>query len=141
MYMDREISKYVPVQFVFGQDAVAASQTDVQLPVAVGEASEAVTGYTALFGGWLLGITADLSAAGTAGVFTVGPTIAGTEKTGLQLTMGTTTTQRDFLTRPELIPFSAGDLIGAEITTDGSWDGLTADLAVVVYAIYDLEGI
>jgi hypothetical protein len=35
----------------------------------------------------------------------------------------------------------AGDLIGAEITTGGTWDGTTADLAVVVWVLLYLDGV
>ena len=39
------------------------------------------------------------------------------------------------------IPVAAGDEIGAEITTGGTWDGTSSDLCVVVWVLLNLEGI
>ena len=36
---------------------------------------------------------------------------------------------------------AAGDRIGAEITTGGTWDGTTADLVVTVWVLLYLDGI
>lgn len=120
------------VALVFGQDALAASQTDVQLPVVMGEASQAVAGYTMPTAGEVLYLTADLSAAGSAGTLTIGATIGGTEDADSTLSITTETTKVKTLTRNTMV-FAAGDILGAEITTDGSWNGTTADLAVVIY--------
>ena len=138
--IERVIAKGQLVAYCFGQDAVAASQTDVQLPVAIGEASQAVTGYTMPFDGEIVAICADLSAAATAGSLTVGPTVGGTEKTDPTLSITTETTKRDKALR-SVAAFSAGDILGAEITSDASWDGTTADLAVTVYVLLHIEGI
>lgn len=128
------------VQCNFGQDAVAASQTDVQLPVTIGEASQAVDSYVAPWYGDVVGIAYTLSAAGTTGVFTIGPTINGTENTSFSQTVGTTTEGYASIPRGKMA-LKPGDNIGAEITTDGSWDGTTADLAVQVFVLYRLRGI
>lgn len=138
--IERVIAKGQLVPLVFGQDAVAASQTDVQLPVAVGEASQAVTGYTMPFEGEIVAVCADLSAAATAGSLTVGPTVGGTEKTDPTLSITTETTKRDKALRGTAV-FAAGDIIGAEITTAAGWDGTTADLAVTVWVLLHVEGI
>ena len=45
MHMTHDASAGQLVVYNFGQDAVAANQSNVQLPVTIGEASQAVTGY------------------------------------------------------------------------------------------------
>lgn len=140
MQIERIIAQGQLVPYVFGQDALAASQTNVQLPVAVGEASQAVTGYTMPFGGEIVAIAADLSAAGSAGSLTIGATIAGTEGADPTLSITTETTKKDTAVRGTA-RFNAGDVLGAEITTDGSWNGTTADLAVTVYVLLYVDGI
>lgn len=138
--IERRIAKGQMVALKFGQDALAASQTDVQLPAVMGEASQAVLGYTMPFDGEVIAITADLSAAATTGTLTVGPTKGGTEFGDPTLSITTQTTRRDTCARGTAT-FVAGDIIGAEITTSGTWDGTTADLLVVVYVIQSLEGV
>lgn len=140
--ISRVIAKGQLVPLVFFQDNLAASQTDVQLLVneVASAAANAVSGYTMPFDGEIVAVTADLSAAATAGTLTVGPTVGGTEKTDPTLSITTQTTRRDVASRGAAV-FSAGDIIGAEITTDGSWDGTTADLAVIVWVILHVEGI
>ena len=140
MHITHDASKGQLVAFVFGQDAVAASQTDVQLPTAIGEGSQAVTGYTMPFAGDVVALAYDLSAAGTTGTFTIGATIGGTEDADTTVTVGTTTTGRKIIQRGAC-RFAAGDILGAEITTGGTWDGTTADLAVVVYVLLGMEGV
>jgi hypothetical protein len=142
MQIERITARGQLVPLVFMQDAVAASQTDVQLPIAevTAGAAHAVTAHCMPFAGEVVGISYVLSAAGTAGVFTIGPTIDGTEVSGLTQTVGTTTEGRATVARGTAA-FNAGDQIGAEITTDGSWDGTTADLGVVVWVILQVEGI
>lgn len=140
MHVTNSASKGQVVAYLFGQDAVAASQTNVQLPTAIGEASQAVTGYTMPFDGDVVGLTYDLSAAGTTGTFTIGVTVGGTENDDTTMTVGTTTAGHLAIPRGTC-RVSAGDLLGAEITTNGSWDGTTADLAVVVYVLLALDGI
>lgn len=142
MQMERVIAKGQLVKFTFMQDAVAASQSDVQLPIAEvnAGAGNAIDEYHVPFAGEIIGISYSLSAAGTAGAFTLGPTLAGTEKTALTQTVGTN--QRGYATVPRgTIPFDAGARLGAELTTDGSWDGTSADLLVTVWALLYLEGI
>jgi hypothetical protein len=142
--IDRVTAKGQLVPLVFMQADVAASQTDVQLSVAaVDNAADdqlAVVGYTMPFEGEIVAITADLSAAATAGTLTVGPTVGGTEKVDPTLSITTQTTRRDAARRGTAV-FNAGDIIGAEITTGGTWDGITADLLVTVWVILHLEGI
>lgn len=142
MQIDRTIAKGQLVQLTFMQDAVAASQTDVQLPIAEvnAGAGNAVDGYVMPFGGEIVAVSWLLTAAGTAGTFTIGPTVGGTEKTTLTQTVGTATSGRGVVPRGTVL-FNAGDSIGAEITTNGSWDGTTADLGVSVWVLLYLDGI
>lgn len=140
--IDRVISKGQLVPLVFMQDAVAASQTDVQLPIAEvnAGAGNQIVGYIMPFAGEIVSISWQLTAAGTTGSFTIGPTVGGTEKTALTATVGTSTSGRPTVIRGT-VPFAAGDEIGAEITTAVGWDGTSADLCVVVWVLLYLEGI
>lgn len=142
MQIDRTIAKGQLVPLVFMQDALAASQTDVQLLIAevASAASNAIDGYVMPFAGEIIGITARLSAAATTGTLTVGPTVNGTEKTDPTLSITTAVSASDTAPRGTSA-FVAGDLIGAEITTGGTWDGTTADLGVVVWVLLYLDGI
>lgn len=142
MQLDRVIARGQLVPLTFMQDAVAASQTDVQLPIAEvnAAAGNAIAGYIAPFDGEVIAVSWILSAAGTAGSFTVGPTVGGTEKTALTLTIGTAASGRGKVARGSVM-FSAGDEIGAEITTNGSWDGTSSDFAVTVWVLLYLDGI
>lgn len=140
MNITRDASAGQLVVLNFGQDALAASQTDVQLPVTMGEASQAVTGYEAPFSGDVVAVAYSLSAAGSAGTLTIGATVGGTEDADTTITI---TTETDgYLRVPRgKCSFAAGAQLGAEITTDGSWNGTTADLSVQLYVLYALEGI
>jgi hypothetical protein len=140
MVITRDASAGQLVCYTFGQDALAANQTDVQLPVTIGEASQAVTGYEAVWDGDIVAVGYSLSAAGSAGTLTIGATLAGTEPTASTITV-TTATDGYLRIKRGTIPVTAGQQIGSEITTDGSWNGTTADLATQVYVLYRLEGI
>jgi hypothetical protein len=142
MQIDRTIAKGQLVGLTFMQDAVAASQTDVQLPIAevTAGAANAIAGYVMPFAGEIIGISWLLSAAGTAGTFTIGPTVGGTEKTSLTQTVGTAASGRGTVVRGTY-PFAAGDEIGAEITTNGSWDGTSSDLGVTVWVLLYVDGV
>ena len=138
----REIAKGQLVQLTFMQDAVAASQTDAQLPIAEvnAGAGNAIDGYVMPFPGEIVAVSWLLSAAGTAGVFTIGPTIGGTESTALTQTVGTAANGRGVVPRGTA-QFAAGANVGCEITTNGSWDGTSSDLGVSVWVLLYLEGI
>lgn len=140
MQIELGASKGQLIALAFGQDALAASQTDVQLNVALGEASQVVAGYAMPWAGEIVGIGYATSAAATAGTLTIGATIGGTEDADTTATV-TTGTSGYLRVARGACRFSAGDLIGAEITTSASWDGTTADLSVVVYALVSLEAI
>lgn len=137
-----ETAKGQLVALVFGQDAVAASQTDAQLNVmeVASAAALAVDGYTMPFAGEVVGISYVLSAAATAGVGTIGATVGGTEDADTTLAMGTSAGNYKRVARGSA-RFVAGNKIGCELTTDGSWDATTADLAVTVWVLLEMEGI
>lgn len=135
-----DTSKGQLVPFYFGQDAVAASQTAVQIPAVMAEASQVNAGYTVPFSGEIVAISAMLSVAGTAGTFAIGPTIGGAADLDAQLTVGTATNPYVRVPRGKM-PFVAGNEIGCEITTSAGWDAITADLQVTVWALVYLAGI
>jgi hypothetical protein len=140
--LSREASKYPLLPLVFGQDALAASQTDVQLPPVAGEASQANDGYTMPFAGEIVAVSGRLSAAGSAGTLTIGANINGTEVAASTVTV--TTSQVPTKTVPRGTRagrFAAGAVIGCEITTDASWNGTTADLVAMVLVQLTLDGI
>lgn len=142
MQIDRTIAKGQLVQLTFMQDAVAASQTDVQLPIAEvnAAAGNAVDGYVMPFDGEIVGVSAMTTAAATTGTLTVGATVGGTEKTATTVTFTTQTSRRVTVPRGTA-GFVAGDIIGAEITSGGTWDGTAADLGVSVWVLLYIDGI
>lgn len=138
--IERIISRGQLVGLTFIQDAVAASQTDAQLQLIDATAAAASTEYCMPFAGEVIGVSYALTAAGTTGTFTIGATIAGTEVASSTLTVGTNT--KDSIALPRgTAAFDAEALIGAEITTGGTWDGTTADLVVTVWVLLYIDGI
>ena len=126
----------------FAQDAVAASQSDVQLNVmeVASGATLAVDEVVMPFDGCVIGLGYSLSAAGTAGVFTIGASVNGTENATTTQTVGTNQRSTAKFKR-DAVRFVAGDRLGVEITTDGNWDGTTADLLVGLWVLVKLVGI
>jgi hypothetical protein len=123
----------------FAQLNVAASQTGVALAVA--GLSGGPIGETMPFDYGLVAVAYDLSVAGTTGAFTINPTINTTAiASTYQATVGTTTKGKVIIPRG-LVRGVAGDVLGVKITTAGSWDGTTGDLAVTLYVLVGLEGI
>lgn len=129
------------VPFLFAQDAVAASQTDVQLNIieVASAAALAIDGISMPWAGSVVGISVNLSAAATAGQMTVGVTLDGTEQAATVQTI-TTATAATAVFNQAAVRFAAGAKLGAEITTNGAWDGTSADLAVFVYVLLDCQG-
>lgn len=138
-----ETAKGQLVPLVFAQDAVAASQTDVQLNIIETGATTGaldVAEYVMPFAGEIVAVSYALSAAATAGSLGIGATVNGTEDADTTQTV--TTAQRGYgKVLREKARFVAGDRIGAEITTSGTWDATTADLAVTVWVLLQIEGI
>lgn len=127
------------VPLYFTQDAVAASQTDARLFVGeYGTGVTAVNEYTMPFGGEIVAVSHELSAAASAGSMTVGADVNGTEDADSTYTVTTSSAGYKRVSRGKA-QFAAGDRIGAEITTDGSWNATTADLLVVVWVLLYLE--
>lgn len=134
-----------PIKLValsFCQDNVAASQSNVQLNVGevASAATLAVDGITMPWAGTIVGISYNLSAAATAGAMTIGPTVNGTEAADPTLAVTTAASGSDTALRA-VATFAAGDRIGAEITTDGSWDGTSSDLVVTVWALVEITAV
>lgn len=136
--ISRETSKGQLVALDFTQDALAASQSNVQLSGT--DVSQGGDGYTMPFAGQVVAVTADTTVAATAGSLTVGATVGGTEDADTTLTITTETAKRKVCPRGSA-SFVAGAKIGAEITTSGTWDGVTADLAVIVWVLLELDGV
>lgn len=142
MQITNELSRWQLVPLVFMQDAVAASQTNVQLPIAEvnGGAGNTVDGYVMPFEGEIIAISAALTAAATAGSLTAGPTIAGTEKSDPTLSITTETAKSDTCGRGKA-KFAKNAVIGAEITSNAAWDGTSSDLCVTVWVLLKIMGI
>lgn len=136
----RNTSRGQLVPLIFAQDAVAASQTDVQLVVPGETTTPLVEGYEMPFPGEVVALSYTLNAAGTAGTFTIGATLNGTEDTDTTVTVGTNTANYTVIPRGKMV-FNASDSLGVEITTNGSWDGTTSDLSVVLWVLLYLDGI
>lgn len=135
MYQER-IAITNPVACLTGwfDTDVAASQTNVQL-IMVGSA--AGDGIVMPVAGYVIGLTASLTAAATAGSLTIGVTKDGTEWAGTTQTVTTGTEVRALFSTSANYRFAAGEQIGVEITTDGSWDGTTSDLDVQVWVVFE----
>ena len=122
---------------VFGpwQDVdVAASQTDVQLLLC----ATGPDGIVMPKAGWIVGLFWTLSAAGSAGALSIGATIDGVEKTATTQAITTAAEgHAEFKTKDVAPRFAAGEQIGSEITTDGSWNGTTSDLAVFLAVVFE----
>lgn len=142
MQIERIVARGQLVPLTFMQDNVAASQSDVQLTIAevATPSANAVDSYRMPWAGEVVAVSAVLSAAGSAGTLTVGPTIGGTECTDPTLSITTATSASDYCPRGTN-QFAAGALIGAEITTDGSWNGTSSDLGVTVWVLLYVDGI
>lgn len=138
--LDRSTSRGQLVPFVFGQATVAANQTDVQLVAAIGEAAQAVDGYVLPWECEVVAISYQLTAAASAGSLTIGASVGGTEDTDTTATVTTATSGSKRVPR-EKCRLTAGQVLGVEITTNAGWNGTTADLSVVVWALANVEGI
>lgn len=140
MAIDRVTSRGQLVALPFAQDAVAASQTDVQLVTPGETTTPLVVGYEAPWDGEVVALAYTLDTAGAAGTLTVGVTIDGTEDADTTISVGTSA--NGYLRVPRgKCRFVAGQQIGAEITTDATWDGTASDLGAQVYVLYYMTGI
>lgn len=141
--MERIIAKGQLVPYLFAQDAIADAQSAVAMNIMETTATTStlpVTEYVIPWDFEIVGISVVSSEARTAGTATVDATINGTV-TGLQAILDATNTFRDTGIQPRNTDVGvAGDRIGVKLTT-ASWTPVTADIAVVVYALVHLEGI
>jgi hypothetical protein len=112
---------------------VAASQTDAQLVLPAGN-----DGIVMPKAGHVIGLLWTLTAAGSAGSLTIGVSIDGTEVAATRQTITTAAEGYPTWMVSDVAPaFAAGQQIGVEITTDGSWNGTTADLTVYLIVVFD----
>jgi len=111
----------------FYQDNVTASQSAVALNMTCSSAT-AITGIPAIRAGSIIGISVTSNEARSAGVLTVDATIAGSV-TGLQAVLDDNPTTQAVTTQAkDADTFTAGQLLGIKITTDGDWAPTTADI-------------
>lgn len=138
------IAKGQLVPLHFFQADLAASQTDVQLSVAAvdnaGDDQLQSTEYAMPFAGEVVAVSWATSAAATAGTLSIGATFAGTEDTDTTQSITTAVSGYGAVARGKAT-FAAGALVGCEITTNGSWDGTSADLVATVWVLLYLAGI
>lgn len=139
----RGTSKGQMVALVFGQTDLAVSQTDVQLVVALGESGQANDGYCVPWDFEVYAVSYTLTAAATAGTGGIGVTINGTEDTDSTLAFVIdSATVKGYRRVPRgKVRGVAGDVVGVELTTDGSFAPITTDLSVVVWVTPQLTGI
>lgn len=141
MQIVNSLGRYQLVPLVFAQDAVADAQTAVALFCQQVHGAVALDNiaYTMPFSGEVIGITSNLTAAGSAGTLTVVPTIDTTACTDPSAAITTEVVQSDTCRRGTN-PFAAEAAIGANITT-ASWNGTTSDLVVIVWVLLKVSGI
>ena len=126
------------LDLLFVQDNLAASQTDAALNIqeVASAAALLIQGLSMPWAGSVVGISVDTSAAATAGSLAVSVTKGGTKQTATTQTL-TTETAKTAVFQQGAVPFVAGDKLGVKITTSGTWDAITADLAVRVFVLMD----
>jgi hypothetical protein len=139
----RDTSKGQLVALGFGQTDLAASQTDVQVTSYLGEAAQTNDGYTLPWDFDIVGISYQLTAAVTAGAGGIGATINGTEDadTTLAFLADSTTVKGYKRVARGACPGVAGDVVGLELTTNGTFAPITTDLNAIVWVIAYLEAI
>ena len=143
--IERCIAKGQLVPLHFYQEAVAASQTSVDLKVAEvhGAVAHDALYYEAPWEFDIVAMSVTASAAGSAGTLTVVPTIATTAKAAPSVIQTTAAYGPGSYTRAKrgTVCGAAGDAIGAQLTTDGSWNGTTVDIVVTLWVLFHLKAI
>jgi hypothetical protein len=141
MQINNTLSKWQLVPLLFAQDAVAASQTAAALATTDANNSVALNVYyTMPFAGEIIGASANLDTAGTAGTLTVNPNLAGTAVTDPAISITTLAYGSDTCKRGTNA-FAANARIGCKITTSATWDGTSSDLQVIVWVLLNVSGI
>ena len=117
----------------FYQDNVAVNQTDVALTV-LGDAVR--VDYPMVRAGSITGIVVWTSESRTASSATVTTTLDGTGTTPATV-IATTSAKLNYKTQGRnMVKFTAGQRIGVDITTTGTWAPITADFIVGVEVEY-----
>lgn len=93
--------------------------------------------YVAPWAGSIVAISARHNADLSGGVITWTPTIAGTAKTALSIITDDTNQQAYARIPAGVIPFAAGDRLGAAMTKTGTVAPTTTDVALTLYVAYD----
>ena len=141
MKIQRYIAKgqVIPLQFM--EAALAAAQTDAQMVlVDVGASPSLTDGVVSPFNGAVVGLSFLLDSAGSAGQLDIGASIDGTEVAATTQVVTTAASGYAAFQR-DVAKFEAGAELGVEITTDGSWNGTTSDLSVILWVLIELEGV
>lgn len=136
----RDTSKGQLLALIFGQANVQDSQTNVQMVAADTSGND---GYNLPWSGEIVGISYNNSAAFSAGVFTIGASINGTEDDDTTLTVAVdSSTTKGYKRVPRgAAKFDANSVIGCEYTTDANVEANTVDTTVTIFALVYLEGI
>jgi len=133
MLISNVLPKWNLVELSFVQDAVAATQTAAALnPQGAHGVVLDNVGITMPEEGYIVGISLNLSAASTNGTLTVVPTIDTTVVTQPSLAVTTAVVGSKFVPRATN-HFAKHAVIGAKLTTTGTWTAETMDLYVSVW--------
>ncbi len=138
--VERIISKGQLVPFTFTRTGVAASATNsaMQISDTAADVPEAVIPFDFE----VVAVTTSITTARSAGTLTTEATINGTGTGITNVINGQSTTRSRNTSRRGQKIGSAGDRIGARLTTDASFAPVTNnDVAVTVWVLCHLEGI
>ena len=119
-------------KFEFALANLAASQTDVVIPV-LGAVADTHLAWKA---GCIVGYSASLTAAIAAGTLKAEVFVAGTDN-GIDITLDTASTTA-FVGTYEYgtYPFAAGATLGVKYTSNGSLSPETSDAVITLYVLY-----
>lgn len=137
--MERIIAKGQLVPFTFTRTAVAASASNsvMQISDTAVDVPEAVIPFDFE----IMAVTTSLTTARSAGTITTEATING-NGSGVTNVISTNVSRSRATSRRGAKVGSAGDRIGARLTTDGSFAPVTTnDVAVTVWVLVHLEGV
>lgn len=116
------------VKFSFSEANLAASQTNTDIPVVGADH----TAYLLPFDGYIVGYVIGKSAAHSAGSLDFDINISGTST--LTIAADTASVYASINTPDE--PFSAGQTLGVDYTSDGSLDATTVDVVIDIYVVF-----
>jgi hypothetical protein len=130
-------AQYPLIRERFERQQVAASLTNSQLNLVETRAASStlnVQGIVMPYDGSVFAIAASFSGNVTAGSFTAMLSVNGTAKATCVVVI-TTGSKGYAIFEAGQFPFSAGDVVGVQITTNGSYAPTTLDLAVDLYIV------